>query len=805
MIKLVFCTVFLLLPFIVKAQQITCGSWSIDLDQATKMLTITDNSTGFVLKGVYAWATCGFEGTDVTTTLKSTSALSVTQTQENVEDCFGTGVQYNYSYRFGNGVTMTQSFAFYSERDYIITQLKLTTDAATTTIKSNTMVPVATVTEQQVLSTTSNRMLWIPWDNDGFVEYRSNSFNTEEYSYNATCLYNPSSRYGIVAGAVDHDNWKSAIHVAAVSPDKVSSLELISGYTDYYSRDKGKATLVDADTYEASETSGLDMPHGFVCGTSVASSRFVLGDFDDWRTGMETYGKACAAVVAPRTWEGGVPYGWSSWGGMETKVSYEGVMDVAEFLDKKIRVHGFHDEKGRIVLSLDSWWNENLSNAQLKQFVAYCKENNMIPGLYYGPFTDWSGDPNRTVSNTNYKLKDMWLKQNGKYRKLDGAYCLDPTHPGTKAEITNQMNYFKSLGIEYVKLDFLCNGAIEADSYYNSKITTGIQAYNFGMKIVRKQATYEDGHSMYLVLSIAPLFPSQYAHGRRISCDAWGNINNTRYVMNSTSYGWWLREVYLANDPDNMVLSSFKGHGDGKETEAENRARITNGAVTGAFIVGDNFSDNVIMDGGSPATSRDRAEKFLTIDEINEIPRTCSTFRPLYGNGSQSKNAENYMTYENDKYVYLACINYNTILTYLNTSISFKDLGMENADVGEIKELWTGEIVTPENDGVTVRVAPKDARIYRIAKNSTTGISDVDDGNGSAKEVKVCAVGNDVTVTSHDGKVAAVSVYDLSGKEIASEKNTSSNASVCIGGLKSGIYIIKVDTGCGMETVKVAM
>ena len=785
------------------AQQIKVGAWEISLDPSSKLITIK-NQGNTILKDVYASADCGFESDSKLTTRKSIDAMSANLTSEDVSDELGTGKRYTFTYRFANAILMNQSFAFYEGQDLFVTQLSLSTELGTSKLKSNHLVPLSTSTEQQIISSTSSRMLWVPWDNDGFVEYRSNNLNTEEYSYNATAIYEPSSRYGLVMGAIDHDTWKSAIHVNAKSKNKVSALELISGYTDSYSRDQGVVSLVNPSDYTEDKSAVIAMPHGTVKGTSVSSSRFVFGCFSDWRIGMETYGKECAKVAPARTWDGGTPYGWSSWGGMETKVSYEGVMDVAKFLSDKVRVHGFHDEKGRIVLSLDAWWNDNLSQDQLKKFVAYCKENNMIPGLYYGPFTDWSGDPNRTVTNTNYKLKDMWLKQDGKYRKLDGAYCLDPTHPGTRAEITNQMNYFKSLGIEYVKLDFMCNGAIEADSYYNKNITTGIQAYNFGMKVVRKQATYADGHSMYLVLSIAPLFPSQYTHGRRISCDAWGTIGNTRYVMNSTSYGWWLREVYFANDPDNMVLVSKKGNGDGKESEGENRARITNGAITGAFLVGDNFSDQVVMELGNPSKSRERAEKFLTIEDINEIPRTCKTFRPVYGNGSQSKNAENYMTYENDKYVYLACINYNSILSYLNGNVSFKDLDIDESNVGEIKELWSGNIVSPTNGGISIKLAPADACIYRITKKNTgTGISDVSISQDA--DIRICKAGNGVAVSCHDGQLLAIHAYDLSGKEVAREKVSKPSSIAQLTIPYSGIYLLKMETSLGTKIKKIAL
>ena len=63
------------------------------------------------------------------------------------------------------------------------------------------------------------------------------------------------------------------------------------------------------------------------------------------------------------------------------------------------------------------------------------------------------------------------------------------------------MNYyidrFKALGIKYIKLDFLNQGSCEADYFYNPDITTGIQAYNYGMKHFAERC----GDDMFIVLS----------------------------------------------------------------------------------------------------------------------------------------------------------------------------------------------------------------------------------------------------------------------------------------------------------------
>ena len=80
----------------------------------------------------------------------------------------------------------------------------------------------------------------------------------------------------------------------------------------------------------------------------------------------------------------------------------------------------------------------------------------------------------------------------------------------------------------------------EADSYYDKSVHTGIQAYNKGMQEIYKYAAGR----IYVNLSIAPIFPAQDAQSRRISCDSWGDINNTKCVLNCLSYGWWLDHVY---------------------------------------------------------------------------------------------------------------------------------------------------------------------------------------------------------------------------------------------------------------------
>ncbi|WP_155808444.1 alpha-galactosidase [Xylanibacter brevis] len=677
------------------------NGWTIRFDETTQRLNI-DYRGRQLMADAYAEARQGDN------TYYSFNASSVSVEQNDVSDVFGSGRQLCITYRMDDGMVLIQTLSCYDSHPYMVAQLSMTNGSTTS---SNYVLPLKSTTSSSVMPAgKKNRMLFVPWDNDGFIRYASNTLRSTVNSYAVTAIYNTDTRGGLICGALDHDLWKSAVRVTASDYDKVDELALISGYTDEHSHD-------------SIQSEQMVMPHGAVVADTVRSARFMMGWFDDWRTGMETFGQACSLIAPKREWAAGAPYGWSSWGVQSTDISYQGVMDCGNFIRDNLVEHGFHDREGRVVLSLDAWWNDNLSVQQVKSFVSYCKENNMIPGLYYGSFCRF-GDLQSYVPGTSnkYRFRDIALKVHGRYKVVDGAYCLDPTHVGTKQFMLSEMQKFKSWGIEYLKCDFMSNGAIEADSWYNKDCHTGIQAYNEGMACLMRYAG-----DMYLDLSIAPIFPYHYTHGRRISCDAWGAMDHTKYVMNNASYGWWLNQLYVANDPDHMVMAMRQEAG-GVQSEGANRARITSGAVVGAFLTGDNFSPNVVLHNGSGKVgenysdiSQQRALMFLTNEDVNEIPRTCGSFRPVYGNASSSVGAESLMTYENDRYVYVAVFNYQMLMP-LSGSLPFADLGIDAASIKEIKELWMGEMIDQGSTGFQYRVPACDARIYRIEKNTALGI-----------------------------------------------------------------------------------
>ncbi|MBL4560686.1 MAG: hypothetical protein JKX79_06830, partial [Labilibaculum sp.] len=553
------------------------GKWSIDFDFARKVVSLKKGSE---LVAADLYASYKMDGRLVTT--KDYSHMDMRQ------DEVSGGGDFKIIYLDKDLPVLTQHFYVFEDKDYILTDFTLE-DA--TGVASNYMAPVCVDSMPALFEKGDNRALFIPFDNDKWIRFQSYPASVEKLtSYEVTAIFNNASRNGLVIGSVEHDNWKTAIDMVGSEETKnIKSLVCYGGV--------------------ANETTRDAIAHGTLKGKKIKSPKVMVGLFDDWRNGMETYADVNAELTPPRAWDKAVPFGWNSWGVLQFKLTYDKAIEVSDFFKNNLQNNNFSNSDKLVYVGLDSGWN-SFTEKQLKTFVQRCKDNGQIAGVYWTPFTDWGKNAERTIQDApDYKFKDIYLYANGEPQDLDGAYAIDPTHPAIEQMMKKTSDLFHRCGFEYVKMDFMTHGALEADNWYNPQITTGIQAYNYGMKLLDKY--FGD---MYINLSISPIFPSQYAQSRRIACDAWNKIKDTEYSMNALSYGWWIDRIYQFNDADHIVLQ--------KASEGENRARVTSGVITGLYIAGDDFSK------GGSKEGKEKARKFLTNSEVNAVAKGNS-FRPL--------------------------------------------------------------------------------------------------------------------------------------------------------------------------------
>lgn len=651
---------------------------------------------GFCLSGIRAVAQLS-DGTVYDSTEGKESGREAVLAE--IQDGFGRGKLLAVSAKYGDGRILSQKFYLYEEAPYLLAEVSIESKER---IGSNhiTVLKAETVTFPQG---EDMRYLFTPFDNDDFVRYAALPFSEIRESYEMGAVYDAASRNGMVAGSVSHSTWKTGIRAQKkeAPPSRIGA----PAGQQIENGEKRKESYSSLEGFEvvAGVTSKLTrdtLPHGTVYGTRIVSPKIFLGFFPDYRDGLEAYGRANGVIAPPLAWERGVPVGWNSWAAVATELNYDIYTGASDFIKEKLQPAGYSAD-GRVYINFDAFW-DRLTEEELIAAAKHVKDNGQIPGIYTTPFTYWGpADTKDLVPGTDgkYHWQDILLKdeQGNILPPIDGGLSIDPTHPGNKLRLEWELGNFKRWGFQYVKMDFMAHGAVEG-VHYDQEITTGIAAYNFGMQqigdILEEELKAQD---FFISLSIAPIFPGQYAHGRRISCDVFGTINWTEYMLNSLSYGWWLNEnVYRFNDPDHVVLYNSYNH---KEESMfhEGLSRFFSAAISGTMMLN---SDDYRQE-----AAKERAEEILTKKEILDIVRAGKTFRPVEGNtGDQA--CDSFVRRKEDGSLYLAVFNFSGT-EKKQMELSLERIGLQEAKAYIAKDLWSGEQMRVENE---IRIELKEAQ-----------------------------------------------------------------------------------------------
>ena len=713
---------FLLFIFLstgyIQAYELAVGNYKLNIDESTGKVNIHQGSTLIINESQLSFIV------DKTTyTLTSGTATS---TQLN--DKFGNGTLVTFC-GVVNEWNVNQYFYLYPERNYILTDF---TVEASTEVASNYMAPIKTSGTYSFLAPgEKNRVLQVPFDNDEFIRYESKNLSGNTTSHEITALYNDNSRLGLILGSVEHDTWKTGIR-SNISVVDVKTIEIFGGHTSYNTRD---------------QLSGSLKAHGSIKAKKIKSPKVFIGFYDDWRDGMEDFGKA-NRIQTPKyydwegSWNGKKPFGWNSWAALSSSINYDNTNGSGQWMKENLQDYGFESEDGTMYVGLDSYWNESgFNDTSLRRFVINCHARGQKAGVYLVPFSHWGGD-----------APDYALKVNGKPVRLDGGWCIDPTHPGTLNRVENEfLKRIKRAGFDYIKMDFMGHGAIEADSWYDPNVQTGMQAYNQGMKWLADWYKENIPH-MYVNLSIAPLFPGNYAHSRRISCDAWNKMyssnlseGTTEYVLNALTYGWWLDNVYDYNDADHILLEGV--------SEGENKARITSAIITGIFILGDNYSES------GNKSMKERSKYLLTRGELNRVARQTKAFRPVYS-GVSKRATNQFMTKVADT-TYVAVFNYGD---RQSLEINFQKLGLDVGQEYNVRDLWTDKSTVQRTDSWTEAVPNKNVRLLKIFKGDpTSGLEEGAEAPTNFFKVGDRIEAEDSRVSLSGGGLGVVTDMDASG------------------------------------------
>lgn len=594
-----------------------------------------------------------------------------------LHDAAGNGLKITVLHTGPALPSLRQEFLLYEGRDYLLTQATLCA-AEGETVETNYIAPLSISQKGNVQAASPrwSRFLEVPLDNDAWVTFETKSLFQKGQSHEAAAFFEPDDGAGLILGSVTHDTWKTGVAFEG-SLGNIRSLTAYSGANTALTRDQSS--------------------HGAVSGREVSSALLFIGVFDHWKTGMNTFAQANTEVTPKKESHlNSIPIGWNSWGSVQTDLTLQTATGISDYIHDYLQP-SWQTEGATIFVNLDSYW-DNLTDDELKAFVAHCRENGQEAGIYWAPFVSWlSADALGSTyvegAQTPVRYKDVILKKadGTPYgNDIDGCFPLDITHPAVRARMKWMIGRFLEAGFTYIKFDFMGHGSLEGQ-HYDPAVQTGMQAYNQGMAYLNELI----GDRMFINLSIAPIFPYQYAHGRRIACDAFYAIKDTKYTLNALTYGFWEQELYASPDPDHLVIWGK----DGKAGEKEARSRLTLGAIAGtSFLTGDNF----IAPAGNAGQANERFLTLLTNADILRVAKFGQAFTPVIE--KHCPHSANVYRLERDGKLYLALFNFSLLPQY-------QEVPLNGAFHG--KELWSGKEASGEGT-LGVWLAGRDAALYEI-------------------------------------------------------------------------------------------
>lgn len=703
------------------------GNMAIQVEQGEGRITLSNGTVTVVydkLSGkVRMEGKNGFALSNVHSAIKLTDntiydsdeeiGAGTTAQVKEIEDDFGQGKLLLMEKQYGDGKIFTRKIYLYEGLPYLITEADIKGQKK---IGSN-QITVLAAEKLTFPQGKDMRYLFTPFDNDDFIRYAALPFSQITESYEMSAVYDSVTRGGIVVGSVSHSTWKTGIcakqqgdnrQKEIMCPEERNLPRLLD--TEELAEE---LTSLEGLAVVAGVTSKLTrdtLAHGTVYGTQINSPKVFLGFFEDYRDGLEAYGRANGIIAPPLSWEKGVVVGWNSWAAVATEINYDIYTKTSDFVKEELQSKGY-SANGRVYINFDAFW-DRLTEEERIAAAKHVRANGQIPGIYTTPFTFWGkSDSDGVVPGTDgkYHWQDILLKdsEGNILPAIDGGLCIDPTHPGNKMRVEWELNNFKRWGFEYVKMDFMAHGAVEGE-HYDKTITTGIAAYNCGMQHINEILENEiKSQDFYISLSIAPIFPGQYAHGRRISCDVFGTINWTEYMLNSLTYGWWLNEnVYCFNDPDHVVLYNSYNHRE-ESMFHEGLSRFFSAAISGTMLLNsDDYREEA---------AKERAKLILTNKEILDIARAGKTFRPVEGNtGDQA--CDSFVRKMEDGTLYLAVFNFSNT-EKKQMELGLERLGLEGKTLYIARDLWSGEEMQVE-DSIHIDLEEAQPKIYLLKKSN---------------------------------------------------------------------------------------
>lgn len=599
------------------------------------------------------------------TLLNSEQASSRTASWEPIKDeRRGDGEKLTITNRFASGATLTVNFWFFNDNSWLLSDMQV---ASAKSIDVTKLTPISAIFAD-IGQGSDKRIYTTPYSNNfdfgvapvnqfGLSQNGSDRFaNPQEpmvkfngVSHWVTALFDNQNHHGLVAGAASVQKWKSSQQLGEARQAN-GSLSLFTLYNW----------------------------GGVQSGKTVASDKFFIGYYNDYRDELETYGKVYNQGEPRMNWQGAVPVGFNAFYSHDSYGKARDMYDITDYVAKHLKPLGYE------YINMDGGFQPDGYPQGMKTFTDYVHRKGLKAGGYLTPFAIYENWLDLPVDNTGYTHRDACLHdEKGQLVKTYlGTYALDMSHPAAQYIVRRNIKNYLAWGFDYIKLDFLDMGLYEGK--HHDPAVNGIQNYRIGMKIMRDEVLAA-GRPVFLNASIAPLLPAAFTHGRRAACDTSLGVADysgiERQAFNSAASWWSNGTLYDYNDAD-MFLPEYLIQGEKRYGQlAAQRLATTIALGGGHWLAGDNLP---FVDEDRSAWLENKALLSVAKDGVAARPVTMSNF---YHNGEHSPAM---LVREDGKGgIYVGLTNWRN--TPQNLSLTAADLGQKTAGEWQITEIYSGQ------------------------------------------------------------------------------------------------------------------
>ena len=166
-----------------------------------------------------------------------------------------------------------------------------------------------------------------------------------------------------------------------------------------------------------------------------------VGYHEDWRDGLEEYGRANSSFKPPLAWEQAIPFGWNSWAAYGGRINYSKYVGAADFINRKLAPNGFNHDK-ILYLNLDASWS-HLDVSQMRDALqnllrlGRASGIEFRPGIYMAPFAQWGDDFDGFVEGTNLEYRYPTFCS----RSLTARHCPSSTEARHSIPLTPEQKH----------------------------------------------------------------------------------------------------------------------------------------------------------------------------------------------------------------------------------------------------------------------------------------------------------------------------------------------------------------------------